>query len=403
MPGCTQIQIIMRPITTWGGNGNITFVIRARQPRPRGVTGVGICLSCMLAAAGTWLSPPIARAQTESASAALVSAPPIVFPSDSDSNSPAIWDVIAGRWQLFVLTSVAGRATRHSGGAVSRLVPRGDVTFINPPGHGVWFEAVINDVDGTWYGFYHNEWPDEFCDDGARTIPRIGAARSKDLGVTWQDLGVVLEAPPASYDCDSANTYFVGGVGDFSVVLDGDHRYLYFFFSQYASRVLVQGVSVARMAWADRDAPAGRVSMWMGSETWIPPRAVRNDEGLRYLYPASTPIYRVRDGWHDGQHVDAFWGPSVHWNTYLQQYVMLLNRAIDNQWTQEGVYIAFAPTLHQPSSWSVPQRLTPASTWYPQVLGTELGTGTDKEAGEVARFFLGGRSDYLIRFIKPPA
>jgi hypothetical protein len=36
--------------------------------------------------------------------------------------------------------------------------------------------------------------------------------------------------------------------------------------------------------------------------------------------------------------------------------------------------------------------------WYPQVMGLESGRGTDKEAGDVARFFSGGRSSRLIRF-----
>jgi hypothetical protein len=333
--------------------------------------------------------------------AALVAAPPISFPSDSDSNSPAVWNLVSGRQQLFVMTSVAGQATRHSGISAGRLTTRGDVTFLNPPGHGVWFEAVIADADGTWYGFYHNEWPDYVCEGDTRTIPRIGAARSEDFGATWEDLGVVLEAPPGSHDCGSANVYFVGGVGDFSVALDRDQQYLYIFFSQYASRRFVQGVSVARLTWADRDAPAGKASVWFRNQTWLPTREFIAGDELRLAYPAGTPIYRVKDGWHDGETVDAFWGPSVHWNTYLQQYVMLLNRANDSAWTQEGIYVAFSPTLENPDSWSAPQRLMPGGRWYPQVVGTEFGSGTDKHAGQRARFFAGGQSDFFIQFTKP--
>jgi hypothetical protein len=36
--------------------------------------------------------------------------------------------------------------------------------------------------------------------------------------------------------------------------------------------------------------------------------------------------------------------------------------------------------------------------WYPQVIGTEQGAGTDKFAGHEARFFMSGRSSYIIRF-----
>jgi hypothetical protein len=36
--------------------------------------------------------------------------------------------------------------------------------------------------------------------------------------------------------------------------------------------------------------------------------------------------------------------------------------------------------------------------WYPQVIGMEQGAGTDKFAGQEARFFMSGRSTYTIRF-----
>jgi hypothetical protein len=331
-------------------------------------------------------------------SARLVRVPAITLPSLADSNSPAVWELIEGQRRLFVFTSESGSAVRHEGSDLSRVTPLGTVEFENPPGHGTWFEAIIPDVDGTWYGFYHNEWPAEVCNDPDRMIPRIGAARSRDYGATWQDLGVVLASSPRSHDCGSANEYFVGGVGDFSVMLDDEQRYLYFFFSQYASRDTAQGVSVARMAWADRDAPSGKMSVWWRNDTWIPTREIQTAGGAAFIYPSGSPIYPVTDAWHDGMTVDAFWGPSVHWNTYLQQYVMLLNRARDASWTQEGIYVAFAPRLNEPSLWSTPQRLMTGGPWYPQVLGTEAGTGTDRLAGERARFFLGGRSEYVIQF-----
>lgn len=330
--------------------------------------------------------------------ATLTRALPLAFPSHSDSNSPALWDVVDGRPWLFVLTSVAGYATRHAGPNPSRLTTVGTSRFLNPPGHGTWFEAVVPDADGTWYGFYHNEWPDEVCPGDRRTIPRIGAARSEDFGATWQDLGVVLEAPPNTHDCDSANLYFVGGVGDFSVALDRQQRWLYIFFSQYASRRPVQGVSVARLPWASRDNPAGQADVWFRNQTWIPARRLASGG---WAYAGGTPIYRASDDWHEDQTVDAFWGPSVHWNTHLQQFVMLLNRARDSSWTQDGIYVAFAPTLETPDQWSAPQLLLTGGRWYPQVLGTEVAAGTDKQAGEFARFFMGGRSDYIVQFTRP--
>jgi hypothetical protein len=342
-------------------------------------------------------SPLIAQDRVPTAT--LIPATTISLTGNVDSNSPLVWDLLEGRNTLFVLTSFNGWPSRHAGSQLQGLAGVGHVSFETPPPHGVWMEAIVRDDDGTWYGYYHNERPAEVCGETSLVLPRIGAARSEDLGATWEDLGVILEAPADWYDCDTANQYFVGGVGDFSVMLDDAHRYLYFFFSQYAAREETQGVAVGRMPWAFRDRPRGRIAVWWHGSTWVPARALRvRGEGMEYAYPAGVPIYRARDGWHNGQSVDAFWGPSVHWNTYLEQYVMLLNRASDASFRQEGIYVAFTRTLEDPSSWSEPRRLLMGGEWYPQVVGIEPGSGTDKIAGERARLFLSGRSRYFIQF-----
>lgn len=262
-------------------------------------------------------------------------------------------------------------------------------------------EAVIADDDGTLYGYYHNEVGDAFCRNSLKEAPRIGAARSVDGGQIWEPLGIVLEAPPRSSDCVTNNVFFVGGVGDFSVQLDPTSRDLYFFYSQYIRWDRLQGVGVARLAWADRDRPSGK-AMVFGSRTWFPARSVTQANGtVQWVYPAAVPIFPALQPWHDDDDVvDAFWGPSVHWNTYLDQYVMLLNHAKDAQWSQEGIYVSFAPRLDDPKLWSTPVRILDGGRWYPQVMGLEEGTGTDKVAGRWARFFMGGASDYLIQFIK---
>ena len=137
------------------------------------------------------------------------------------------------------------------------------------------------------------------------TAPRIGAVRSRDNGATWEDLGFVLTAPDGSLDCQALNGYFAGGHGDFSVALDAAREWLYIFFGNYAGDVSGQGVAVARMKWADRRAPAGKV--WKRhAGGWTEPGI-----GGRV-----TPIFRARTAWQ-ARDTDAFWGPSVHWNTYL--------------------------------------------------------------------------------------
>ena len=118
------------------------------------------------------------------------------------------------------------------------------------------------------------------------------------------------------------------------------------------------------------------------------------------------PFLDGRDevAWHDAAHDpvdDVFWGPSIHWNTAIGQYVMLLNRAGDDAFTQEGIYVSFSTRLDSPSSWTPPQKLLDGGAWYPQVIGLESGVGTDKVAGATARFFMGGQSDALIEFNSP--
>jgi hypothetical protein len=78
---------------------------------------------------------------------------------------------------------------------------------------------------------------------------------------------------------------------------------------------------------------------------------------------------------------------------------MLLNRARDEEFTNEGIYVSFAQALDDPRAWSVPRKILNGGGWYPQVAGSEPGTGTDREMGRRARFFLTGRSTRNIEFV----
>jgi hypothetical protein len=324
--------------------------------------------------------------------AELVTAPRLRLTGDVDSNSPAVWQRIGGLTQVLVLTSTAGRPSLATGPHLRNLSSAFPIVLEPWPGGGVWMEAVLVDDDGTLYGYYHNENVATMCQGsgGTKTMPRIGAAKSVDHGVTWEPLGLVLEAPPGSFDCETNDVYFVGGVGDFSVQLDSDSRDLYFFFSQYVRFGRLQGVGIARLAWADRDNPSGK-AMVFGSRTWFPARAFTFPGGtLRWIYPSAVPIFPAVEPWNDDDTlVDAYWGPSVHWNAYLEQYVMLLNHAKNTAWTQEGIYVS-----------SKPVKILDGGRWYPQVMGLEDGSGTDKVAGRRARFFMAGVSEHLIQFIR---
>lgn len=344
-------------------------------------------------------------------SAHLVGAAPLRLPGAVDSNSPVVEAMIAGRRTLVVLTSWGGQPSRAAGRALDTLGPPEPVVLDPWPGGGVWIEAVVPDEAGTWYAFYHNERESAVCRDGSgKVVPRIGMARSGDGGFTWTDLGILIGASPRTFDCGTGNAYFVGGVGDLAALLDRDRQFVYIYFSQYGRSPSQQGVAAARLAWADRDSPVGKLDVW-SQGAWLPSRSRRtwmaallsgvDPAGTRWEIPPATPIFPTPNAWHDGDEtVDAFWGPALHWNSYLQQYVMLLNRAADEAFAPGGVFVSFNPRLDAPGAWSVPSRLLDGGTWYPQVVGTGPGIVSDVEAGQAARFFMGGQSDRLIRFSK---
>ena len=345
----------------------------------------------------------VGTAQGRIPTATLVEAAPLALPGAVDSNSPAVWELVTGQRLLHVLTSFGGRPSVSSGPRLSRMVAPQPVEFLSHPGHGVWMEALVAAEAGTFYGYYHNEVPADFCGRPDRVTPRIGAARSTDRGRSWEDLGIILEAPFDAHHCGTPNTYFVGGVGDHSVILDPESKDLYLFFSQYSRSAAMQGIGVARVPWAHRDDPTGKVDVWVDG-VWLSAatsllQGLGEDVRLTRQYRAATPLVRPARPWHDADpETDAFWGAAVHWNTSLQQYVMLLNRTRDEGFGQEGIYVSFARTLDDPRLWSTPQRILRGGSWYPQVMGIEPGLGTDKVAAARARFFMNGRSDHLIDF-----
>ena len=159
-------------------------------------------------------------------------------------------------------------------------------------------------------------------------------------------------------------------------------------------------MSVARMLYAGRDAPVGKVWKWH-SRSWKEPG----------IGGHVSPIFPVAIDWKR-RDADAFWGPSIHWNTHLNQYVILLNRAIDKDWKQDGVYASFNPDVNVPGTWTEPIKILDRqeikdvpgmeSGWYPEVIGLDSRNHeTDKCAGRVARFFVHGKSMWEAVFLRP--
>jgi hypothetical protein len=317
-----------------------------------------------------------------------------------DSNSPAHW----GGDTFYLMNSflhpwrTSGSDLFHLGSPISTEMGKVNDRL------WIWIESTWKDDDGTLYGAYHYE-PDALCisNDHLPTAPKIGWIRSLDNGQTWSDLGFVLAADPANIRCDTKSPWDAGGEGDFSVMLDRNKQYFYFFLSSYVKNFPEQGVGVARMRYADRDNPSGKAWKWYNGQF--------SEPGIGGQI---TPIFPAKTNWHEGN-ADIFWGPAIHWNTYLNTYVILLNHAIDSKMTQEGIYATFNSDLANPKGWSETQRILDrdgilkatrglivdqGTGWYPEVIGTAKGE-TDKLCGRSGRFFMKGLSRLEIIFLKP--
>jgi hypothetical protein len=310
-------------------------------------------------------------------------APAIVFPADADSNSPAFWN----QGELVLFTSTGNGPVRSAGRDYSRLRNPQPVVL----GHSVnvpyWIESVWRDTDGTVLAWYHHE-PSGLCPGTNLTSPKIGALVSRDEGRSFIDLGIVLESG-YRLACTARNGYFAGGHGDFSVIVDPGRTYFYFLFTNYSGPLESQGVAVARLPFHRRYNPFGAVEKYFEGGWGEPGIGGR----VTAIFPASRNWQRSS--------ADSFWGPSVHWNYYLGKYVMLLNRSCCSPgWPQEGIYISYNDSLSNPKGWSTPVKILGSdSWWYPQVLGSRPN-GTDRLAGQTARLFIYGISEWDLVFKK---
>lgn len=306
-------------------------------------------------------------------------ADPADFPALVDSNSPSYW-APGGKHYIFnsLDLPIRSEAIDPSHFARARAI------FIQGANRWRWVESAWADPDGTTvYAWYHAE-PLNVCPGKPLTSPQIGALVSDD-GVTFRDLGIVLRSG-AKNDCNTQNNYFAGGHGDFSVILDQRGENFYFLFTNYGGTIETQGVAIARMAFADRADPIGNVWKFYNGD-W-------SEAGLGGKI---TPVFAAASSW-SSENPDSYWGPAIHWNTALQQYVVLMNHVGgDRLWTQEGIYMSFTPDLANPGAWTPPKKLMDANAWYPQVLGYGPGE-TDTLAGAKVRLFVMGHSEWDLVF-----
>lgn len=312
-------------------------------------------------------------------------ATPVAMPGQVDSNSPAFW--MNGQFHLLNSTGLGPLLSQGSDqfnltpGSISRIIR-------DKSSWPTWIEAVWVDPSGAILAWYHQEHEYVCAGRQRPAMPWIGAAISFDQGHTFRDLGVVLSSSEP-VDCTSENGYFAGGHGDFTVVPDREKNYFYFFFSAYGGSLDQQGVAVARLAYSDRMSPANRVWKYNNGD-W-------NEPGVGGKI---TPIFRASSAWQFAD-ADSFWGPSIHWNTFLKSWVILMNRSCCTPgWPQEGIYVTFNPDITNPEGWSIPEKILETPGWYPQVLGTRPNH-TDSVAGRVARLYIYGNSEWELVFRRP--
>ncbi len=302
--------------------------------------------------------------------------PPVI-----DGNTAAYW-----RDGVFTIFHSDGNPTISQGSNQFDLGPAIPIYFNSDEHRPVWFEAVWQDSDGTLFLWYHHE--PKTCENGL-VAPKIGAAVSYDGGLTVEDLGIILEAGD-SPNCEAQNGFFSSGHGDMSSVYDEASGYFYFFFTNYGGPLSTQGVVTARMSFADRFEPIGKVHKFYNGH-WEEP-------GLGGL---TTPIFQAKTGWQDKE-ADSYWGPSVHWNTHLHQWVMLLNHACCySGWPQQAIRISFNADLAAAGSWKPAvtvldgDQLPDRPGFYPQILGLDED-GTDNKGGRVSRLYVQGVSRWEL-------
>jgi hypothetical protein len=149
---------------------------------------------------------------------------------------------------------------------------------------------------------------------------------------------------------------------------------------------------MARMRTEDRWSPRGKVAKYAGGE-W-------NEAGLG---GAQTAILAAEKTWESAE-ATSLWGPSVHYNTGINAWVMLMSKTCcEAGWPQEGIYVSFNKDIANPAGWTKPEKILDDSEigykpgWYPQVIGSKLEE-TDTVAGKTARLYIHGVSRWEITF-----
>lgn len=215
---------------------------------------------------------------------------------------------------------------------------------------GAWIYSVFRHSGSELIGFYHAE-DHEFKSDPASTFiawKSVALALSHDNGQTWQKMGPILTSHQAKPDRPTW-----GGNGDFCVVRDAKNaRWICY----YQEHILCMAVSYD---------PQGRPGTW-----------------FKFFNGSfSEPGLGGRNNSIPGLENYAGGNPSVHFNTYLQKWVMVWHTWDSTSPHPASFWLATSRDLLH---WEKPRvLLVPPDSlriWYPTILGQE----SDVLAGKTA-------------------
>lgn len=211
---------------------------------------------------------------------------------------------------------------------------------------GSWLMSVFRQDGDNLVGFYHAEdhW-DRTTNPEGIAWKSLARTTSNDNGFTWTEgEQIITSASP------KPETPTWGGAGDNCVIWDHkNNRWI----SYYQEHWLRMAVSY------DIEGKPGTWFKYYNGEF--------NEPGLE---GRSSPI--------PGLMSKPGGNPSVHFNTYLEQFVMVWH-----SWVTTSIYIS---TSNDGIDWAEPKLLEPNSgsrrAWYPTIIGT-----SDTSAGKIARLY----------------
>lgn len=224
---------------------------------------------------------------------------------------------------------------------------------------GSWLMSVLPKPNNDFIGFYHAEYHWFPRNSSGIAWKSIGVTHSNDKGKTWEAGKQIITSATTK---PASPTW--GGTGDCCVVWDHiNNRWLCYYQEQYISMAI---------SYDPQGAPGTWKKYYYGDFT---------EDGLGGWQSPLPGLSTVPGG-----------NPSVHWNTYLNKWVMVWHG-----WSPAQIYISVSSNG---INWDTPKSIIVSElggrAWYPTIIGI-----TDVVAGQVAKIYYADiSSDFSYRKFK---